>query len=80
MDKSELIKAVKILPDYYKKFPNAMDIYEIQRLMEIDSDEILIMMMDSYNKNKYLDIKYPDVQFGVYDGGEIILRDGKKGN
>ncbi len=80
MDENEVKKAINILGEYYEKFPDAMDIDDIEILFDLDREVILLMMFDAYKKNKYLDIKYPDIDDNIYDGGEIILRDGKKGN
>tara|TARA_Y200000002_G_scaffold251608_1_gene208425 strand:+ start:1770 stop:2000 length:231 start_codon:yes stop_codon:yes gene_type:complete len=76
MDENEVKKAINILEEYYKKFPEAMDIDEIETLFNLDREVILLMMLEAFKKNKYLDIKYPDLDDNIYDGGEIILRDG----
>ena len=76
MDENEVKKAINILEEYYKKFPEAMDIDEILTLFNLDREVILLMMLEAFKKNKYLDIKYPDLDDNIYDGGEIILRDG----
>tara|TARA_B100001093_G_C26549129_1_gene893699 strand:+ start:506 stop:736 length:231 start_codon:yes stop_codon:yes gene_type:complete len=76
MDKNEVKKAIRILGEYYEKFPDAMDIDDIETLFDLDREVVLFMMLDAFKKNKYLDIKYPDLDDNIYDRGEIILRDG----